>query len=331
MRAVNGEMPEYVPMGSTMGGGEKPFTAMTGPSFLNTFRGPEGGVDFWGVTYITNKETNYAAIPRPWDFLLKDITKWRDVIKMPDYSHIDWEQQARKDKEAAAQRFPYDPSCQLLIASGFNDLFQQFIGMMGFTEGLCAISEEPEEVGELLDFMNEHAIYLTKHILDYYKPQGLYLLDDSASRLTPFVSPKVFREMFVPRYKKTLELATERGMPVFYHNCGLCQEFLEPMVEIGVRVWDPAQVENDFKWIKKTLGRRLAINGGYEYMMPPEWPNVKEDDVRATVKEAFDLLAPGGGFIFMGGVKTLDRQDPDVQRVNGWINDEAKQLSTKYY
>ena len=333
LRVVNGEMPEYVPINSPFGGGgdHKPFTSMTGPSFLNTFRGPQGGTDFWGVKYITNKETNYAAIPAPYDFLLTDIRKWRDVIKKPDFSDVDWEQQARKDKEEAAQRMPYDPTCQLLVASGFNDLFQQFIGMMGFTEGLCAINEEPEEVSELLDFMNENAIYLTQHILDYYKPQALYILDDSASRLCPFMSPEVFEEMFVPRYKKTLQMAVDRGMPVFYHNCGKCQDFLKPMVDIGVKVWDPAQTENDFPWIKETLGRRLAINGGYEYKMPPEWPNVKEDDVRESVKKAFDMLAPGGGFIFSGHVQTLDFKDPDVIKVNGWIMDEGKKLAHMYY
>ena len=47
--------------------------------------------------------------------------------------------------------------------------------------------------------------------------------------------------------------------------------------------------------------------------------------------EAFARLAPNGGWIFSGGVYSLDRTDPKVAEVNGWIIDEAKRLSVEVY
>ena len=65
--------------------------------------------------------------------------------------------------------------------------------------------------------------------------------------------------------------------------------------------------------------------------MPSTWPEVNEEEVRNAVRETFDMLAPEGGFMFNGGLKTLDFSDPEVRRVNAIIIDEAEKLSTQYY
>mgnify|MGYP000995376537 FL=1 len=91
------------------------------------------------------------------------------------------------------------------------------------------------------------------------------------------------------------------------------------------------QPVNDLKAIKNRYGNQLVINGGYEYDLPIRWTDVDEEEVRQTVRDAFELLAPGGGYVFSGGVKSLDLNDPDVQRVNGWIRDEAQKLSETFY
>jgi uroporphyrinogen-III decarboxylase len=141
----------------------------------------------------------------------------------------------------------------------------------------------------------------------------------------------VFEKLLVPRYKKILDPVVNEGVPVFYHNCGRCEDLLPYMVELGVKVWDPAQPVNDLKAIKDRYGNELVINGGYEYDLPIRWEDVDEEEVRGTVRDAFEMLAPGGGYVFSGGVKSLDLNDPDVQRVNGWIRDEAEKLSETFY
>ena len=144
LRVVRGEMPEYVPV-SSMGPDSAPLMTMADPSIIGNFRGPQGGKDPWGVTFVTNKETNYAAIPEPGNFILDDVRKWRDVIKRPDYSGFDWEKAAKEDWAKYV-----DPDQTLFTISGFADFFQQFISFMGFTNGLMALYEEKEVEGTLL-------------------------------------------------------------------------------------------------------------------------------------------------------------------------------------
>lgn len=325
-RMLRGEMPEYVPVVEHLPG-VAPLWAMMPPSILGNYRGKEGGLDPWGVRYVTNEETGWAALPEPNNFIIKDITKWDEYIKAPDWKDWDWESAAIQDKA----KMNLDPEKTIWMSKGFDDYFQQYIGMMGFTEGLLALYEEREAVEALLDFMVDVAVDVTKNVLYYYKPEAYYLLDDSASKYTPFLSQELFEELLVPRYKKTLDLVRDAGLPVFYHNCGRCEDYMPSMTKLGVRCWDPAQPENDLVEIKNRFGRQLIINGGWEYRMPAHWPNVTEEEVRQSVNDAFDMLAPNGGWLFAGGVTTLDREDPMVVKVNGWIKDEAKKLSKTFY
>lgn len=327
LRVAHGEIPEYVPVVSKKSSEEPPLMMICDPAIVGDFHGPGGGTDPWGVPYVTSDGVEFAAMPKPNDFILTDITKWRDVIKAPDYSGFDWEAAAKADWA----RYVKDPDVTSLTISGFADFFQQFVSMMGFSEGLCAIYEEREEVEALMDYMLEHSLYITKNLIHYYRPNGYYLLDDTATKLNPFISPDLFEELLVPRYKKCLDIARDAGIPIFYHNCGRCEDLMPSMVEIGVGVWDPAQTMNNLPEIKKKFGRKLVINGGFEFDMPATWPEVDEEEVRNAVRETFDILAPEGGFMFQGGVKSLDFHDPDVQRINAMIIDEAEKLSRQYY
>ena len=331
LRMIDGQMPEYVPI-NTFGDMSKPplfaGAMMFNPSILGDFRGPQGGYDPWGVHYTTESSAGVvASIPEPGNFILTDVTKWEEVIKVPaHFKDWDWERAAKADMA----NIQWDPEQSIFVAKGWDDFFQQFIGMMGFTEGLCALYDEPEAVHALLDFMCDTVIDITKNVLYYYKPEAYYILDDSAAKLTPFVGREMFEEFFVPRYKRTLDLVRDAGLPVLYHNCGRCEDLLPPMVRLGVKVWDPAQAENDLVEVKNRFGRQLIINGGFEFK-PRDIDAVTEEQARDAVREHFERLAPNGGWIFSGMVQSLDFMNPKVQQINAWIKDEAEKLSVEVY
>ena len=331
LRMLDGLMPEYVPVNNRLDRSKPPIWAgamMFNPSILGDFRGPKGGYDPWGVHYTVESSAGVvASIPEPGNFILKDVTRWDEVIKTPaHFKDWDWERAAKADMA----NIKWDPEMSIFVGKGWDDFFQQFIGMMGFTEGLCALSEEPEAVHALLDFMCDTVIDITKNVLYYYKPEAYYLLDDSASKYTPFVGREMFDEFFVPRYKRTLDLVRDAGIPVLYHNCGRCEDLLPSMVRLGVRVWDPAQVENNLVEVKNRFGRQLIINGGFELRSnhPDE---ITEEIAREAVRDCFNKMAPNGSWIFSGMFSSMDSGNPKIQQINAWIADEATRLSTTFY
>ncbi len=200
LRMARGELPEYVPI-FTMGFpgyNDEVACKIVGPSLFDETHitpAPNGRKDIWGVNYVANEETNFACIPEPNNFILEDITKWSQVIKKPELpEHIDWEKLAKEDCERAGlDRTRSAAMCTIGLMP-----FQQVIAFMGFNNGLMAIYEEPEAFEELINFMVDVYMPVVRATVDYYDPDIVYLLDDTASAFSPFISPDLYRKILKP-------------------------------------------------------------------------------------------------------------------------------------
>lgn len=325
MKVVRGEIPEWLPRHRVPGSnGRPPATTVLTPSFLTEKRTFEGGFDIWGVEYVTTRETGWMAIPKPNRFILDDIRHWRDVIKAPDLSQIDWEVMARNDLENI------DRNQTAVLGQVHMGYFQNLMNFMGFEEGLCAMYEEPEECLALLEYMSDFYSQVSKKMVEYYKPDLVYCWDDTATAKNPFISLEMFRSMIKPCYVREMQSAINTDIPVTMHNCGRCEDMIEDWFDFGVRVWEPAQVVNNLPEIKHKYGRRLALNGCWDSQGIVGRPDASEELIRFEVRKCIDTYAPDGGFIFWSSVYG-DPQDTDVQNAKRWIADEYESYGRNYY
>jgi hypothetical protein len=289
---------------------------IVGPSLFDETHitpAPKGRKDIWGVNYIANEETNFACIPEPNNFLFEDISKWHEVVKKPEMpEHIDWEKMAKADYERAG----IDRTQSAAMAVIGLMPFQQVVAFMGFTNALMAIYEDPESFEELLNYMADIYMPIVQATVDYYDPDILYLLDDTASGFNPFMSPDSYRRMIKPVYQKLTKPAVDRGIPIQFHNCGKCEVFLDDM--------------NDLEGIKQKYKGKIALAGAYQWVPPASWPDVAEEEVRQAVRDCIDRYAPGGGYAFFGAA--LGKYgDKKIDAVNSWISEEAYKYGRDYY
>ncbi|MCD8363468.1 MAG: veratrol--corrinoid protein metyltransferase [Lachnospiraceae bacterium] len=324
LMAARGEVPEWVPRNLAPSPGHAPASAWVAPGILNARRTPEGGFNEWGVELVTTRETGYMALPKPGQFMLDDITKWRDVIKAPDVSHIDWEAMAKKDLENI------DRSQTAVCGVMHVGYFQQLMNFMGFTEGLCAMSEEPEEVMALFEYMSDFYCMMDEKFMEYYKPDVWCITDDTATANNPFISLEMYREMVKPFHAREAKFGTDRGLPIDMHNCGRCEDFIDDWLDFGVCVWNPAQVMNDLEGIKKKYGNHLVLEGCWDSSGAAGWPGASEDLVRAEVRRVIDTFAPGGGFIFWGSVYGAP-DDEEMNNKRRWIQEEYDAYGRTFY
>jgi hypothetical protein len=289
---------------------------------------PKEWTDQWGVTMVANEETGFAGLPKPGHFILKDITEWKKVVKAPAYPAefftADWEAMAKKDLEN------FDRTQTSVLTMGGFGPFQQLVSFMGFTEGLCALLEEPEAVKEMLNYICDYYVQIGDRIVEYYKPDIIYLLDDSASKYDPFFSVAVYKDIFKPIYLRLAKSAMDRGIPVQFHNCGRCEDFIDDMLDFGVRFWDPAQRNNDLLGIKEKYKGKLAVVGGFDFV-PPTDRETTEDDVRGYIRETLDKYAHGGGYAFCGGVLGRAADAEKTMQMNGWVQDEVAKYGATFY
>ena len=324
LMTLAGEVPEWVPRNLYASPGHAPATAWMAPGFLNEKRTPEGGFDIWGVEYVTTKETGYMALPKPGQFILDDIRKWRDVIKAPDISHIDWERMAKKDLERVDRE---QTAVSAAIHVGY---FQQLMNFMGFTEGLCAMIEEPDEVMELFEYMNKFYMEVSAKAMEYYKPDVWCITDDTATATNPFISVEMYREMVKPFHTREASFAKNIGMPIDMHDCGRCEDFIEDWLDFGVTCWNPAQVMNDLKGIKEKYGNRLVLEGCWDSQGPVGWPDATEEMIREQVRQCIDTFAPGGGFVFWGSLYGAPDDEEFLKR-SRWITEEYDAYGRTFY
>jgi len=315
LRALNGEIPEYVPRYSI-------FWAIAGmPSFMAGPRGMGPGKDIFGVEWSMEGSAIQAALPKPNDFILDDITRWRDVIKFPDFSGVDWEAVSKKDTANYDPEFPKGGS----LCLGF---FQNVASFMGFTEGLIACAEEPEEVKALVNYLCDGYLGLADNFLKYYKPDFIMFGDDIATEHRPFVSLETFQDIFAPVWRRFIKYFKERGYPAVHHNCGRFELFVDDIVDMGFNAWDPAQISNDLVGIKKKYGRKLMLMGCIDPIPLLPHMNPTEEQCRAAVKDALDTFAPGGGFAYLSDLWDAHPFSPEVVR---WVNDEYEKRKGDYY
>ena len=326
---LSGEQPEWVPkytFGPLPGSTTPVATHMHEPEILVPHRIRGGGLDLWGVNYIPTYETGNALIPEPDNFILKDIREWRDVIKAPDISGIDWENVVKKHIEKTG----IDRRQTVLALNLHFGYFQHLMSFMGFSEGLLAMFEEPDEVMELFTYMCDFFMEVGENVIDFYKPDVLTLMDDTAAWGASFISPQMYKDMLIPFHDRWAKKGRDRGLKLTMHNCGKCESILDYLVDMGINSWDPAQICNDLEAVKAKYGNKLVIAGGWDSSGRLLDPDVTDDEIVASVEEAFRKFAPGGGFMWCGGyLGPID--DEETKRKNAVLHGAVDRLAHSVY
>ena len=326
---LDGQQPEWVPvssLGPRPDGRPSPSVTVFPDLLATSIKQPGRVQDVFGVTYVPVEDAGNAKLPEPNNFILKDIRNWRDVIKAPDISGIDWEAMAKKDFEF----FHANREDSLICLGSHFGYFQYLMAFMGFNDGLCAIFEEPDEVKELVEYLCDFFCGVIEACIDYYKPDIFDMCDDIASALNPFISPETYREIFKPAMARQAKIANDRGIPISMHCCGHCEEFIDDWRDFGVRLWNPAQTSNDLQAIKAKYGNSFIICGGWDGGGDLLKPDATEEEVKQSVYRTMDMLAPGGGYVFSGGfLGSLGDETSKLK--NKWVFEAANEYSKTFY
>ena len=322
LRLIRGEEPEYLSIYSLWWGMNSPPFHRPEPSPDGTMRNMFGVESVWDSGRIVG-----SPMPKTHDFVLTDIFKWRDVIKLPDVGEISDSAWADAAKQA---RDKHDFETPFAGGTALGGVFQTLVGVMGFTEGLTACFEEPDEVKDMLNYITDYCVAMAEKFVYYYQPDYGTLGDDIAHERNPFVSLEMFRDIFAPCWRRYYDVFVKAGIPVGHHNCGYFEPFLEDLVSMGVTFWDPVQSSNDSFGIKAKYGRSLVMCQSYDVRFIDD--NSTEEEVRTAYRDYISKIAPGGGFAFnRGGIENMVANREIEKKFTQWIYDEFDEIKNIYY
>jgi hypothetical protein len=215
-------------------------------------------VNAWGVT-IQWREDQPGPFPvhDSAHKVIKDITKWKDVVKMPktDYPGEAWEPYV-KMAEAV------DKNEYFSTVLFFPGLFEQCHYLMGIDDCLIALYEEPEAMHELIDYLTEYELKYAEEVTKYLKPDALFHHDDWGTQNSLFMSPDMFDEFYLPAYKKIYSCYKNYGVEIIIHHCdSYAVELIPEMIEMGVDVFQGCLTSNNVPELVKKYGGKISFMG----------------------------------------------------------------------
>lgn len=190
----------------------------------------------------------------------------------------------------------------IMLAVGCN-LFEMGTWLRRFDNFLSDIILDKAGVERLLDKLVEGYMKNLERILNGVKDYVdlLQFGDDLGTQQGPFVPPKIFKDIFAPRYKMMWDYVHKTSdCKVFLHSCGSIYELIPFLIESGVDALNPVQTTTtnmEEEKLKKEFGKDVTFWGGgvntrdVLALKTPE--EVKED-----VKRRIQIFGKGGGYVF---------------------------------
>lgn len=191
--------------------------------------------------------------------VLKDITKWKDVVKAPDVvlSEADWE-------EAVKQAEAVDRKEQFVTAFMAPGMFEKLHYLMSIEEALVNFYDEPEAMHELIDFLTEWELSYARELMKYMKPDAVFHHDDWGSQISSFISPDMFEEFILPAYKKIYGFFKENGCIVVHHSDSFAANLVPFMIDMGMDIWQGTMSTNNIPELIKQYDGKITFMGGID-------------------------------------------------------------------
>ncbi|MEI7728459.1 MAG: uroporphyrinogen decarboxylase family protein [Verrucomicrobiota bacterium] len=190
------------------------------------------------------------------------------------------------------------------VVSGISGVVYEICWYLrGLEQWLCDLMTEPEFCEAILDqtlkfWMDWFRMFLDEvgDVVDV-----IMIGDDLAGQNGPLFNPALYRRIVKPRHKKLVQYIRSRTQAkIWYHTCGSCVDFIPELIDNGVHILNPVQINArnmDPAMLKQRFGRQLAFWGGgvdSQGILPRGTPA----EVAANVRHNVEAFKPGGGYIF---------------------------------
>ena len=124
---------------------------------------------------------------------------------------------------------------------------------------------------------------------------------DFGTQKGPLINPEIFKELYMPYYKKVNNWVHENTTwKTLKHCCGGIFPILPYLIEGGFDAINPVQCSAEGmepKRLKETYGKDILFWGG-GVDTQKVLPFGKPEDVREQVLERLDIFSKDGGYIF---------------------------------
>ncbi|MCR5845406.1 MAG: hypothetical protein K6G78_02415 [bacterium] len=246
----------------------------------------ETGKDWFGCEWYYDEES-HGHTPMPGaEFVLDDITEWREKVVFPDLDAIDFEAAAKEDLADV------DRENKAILLFWESGPFERSHHLLGFENAFVAMYEEPEAYAELTMAIAQWRAEAMTRCFKAYKPDFVFSHDDLGHAHAPFMSIDTYRKFIKPCHKLVIDAVHDVGALYVNHSCGCMQQYIGDLIEIGVDAINPLQGDpvNNVEQVARDYAGKVVFQGGIAPFIHN--PGTTEEQLRAEVRKVCDLFAP---------------------------------------
>ncbi len=220
---------------------------------------------------------------------------WPDALNPVRYENL------KKD----ADQIVFEEEKAYVLGRMSAGMWEHAMWMTGYEKFMMDMYVNPGVVKAIMEKILEIKMQYWERALDAVGENVMVAstADDLGTQTSLLVSLDMYKEQIWPFHKRLIDFIKKKAksdIKVFFHNDGAIMETIPLLIEAGVDILNPFQVNcagMDTKEFKKQWGKDLTIWGGScdtQHVLP--YGTVQE--VKDETKRRIDDLAPGGGFIF---------------------------------
>ncbi len=213
-----------------------------------------------------------------------------------------WQDLDRIDLPDPTQDALYEEAATFVDAKGDRALwlvsrmgiFPTTLGM-GFPAFSRALYEDRALVETVLDRYVDWSCEVADHVMDMGF-DAYVTTDDMAHKSATFFSPRVFRDLVMPRYRRLREHVSP---PWIIHSDGNLRAFVDDLLTLDIAGLHPNEKgAMDIQDMKRDYGARVCLLGNVDLnILGLGSPEDVDDEVRGLIRD----VGPGGGYMVTSG------------------------------
>jgi uroporphyrinogen decarboxylase len=251
------------------------------------YKDEKGDLKLVNNQYINDMETLENIIEPNWEM---DFKPRRDVIR--EYVKV-----ARENN--------------LGVVWCYGAIFQCcYFFLCEFNQFLLKTMQDKAFVKRIFDICVKYYMKMTEIAIE----EGvdvIFLADDIAYKVGPFISNESLTELWLPHMQKMVKQGRDAGLPIMFHSCGNVEPAMDDLImKMDLDVLNPIEPYSmDIYDIKKRYGDRIGLSGNIDIAGPLAFG--KPDAVREEVREHMEKLKPGGRYILSTNHSVMDDLPPE--------------------
>ena len=244
----------------------------------------ESWTDHWGTVWQAELP---GMVPTDVGHPLSDITNL-DAYLFPNPAALTWTAADQRHLDALKKKDILVGGCHVKFVC------ERLCCLMGMDNFMIALYEEPERLQKLLDGIVAYNRACIRRLLDL-GIDTLHVSEDLGIQQDLMISPELFRRFLLPAYEACFEEVKQRGVIIDFHSCGAVEKIIPDLIAVGVDILNPVQVTaNDRRRVKEMVRGKMAVLGGINSQVVHTGT---PEEIRCEVRNAFEVWAPGGGWI----------------------------------